>query len=137
MCRRWRESGSDAARDIRRRRRWCGARTASYGNVVLSCGIGNRVVLRRLPGGAEGIQTDCHRGLTPSGRRRPVEGRLPCGFGLKRRGGDMNVDTFPGDCPAWVGSYVAEAGWARHGPNPLLLVASDGPGLRPAGWCSV
>jgi hypothetical protein len=22
---------------------------------------------------------------------------------------------------------VAEAGWARDGPNPLLLVASDGP----------
>ena len=30
-------------------------------------------------------QTDGHRGLTPSGRRRPVEGRLPCGYGLKRQ----------------------------------------------------
>jgi hypothetical protein len=44
-----------------------------------------------LPGGAEGIQTDGHRGLTPSGRRRPVEGRPPCGYGLKREVRDVNV----------------------------------------------
>ena len=30
---------------------------ASYGNVVLSCGVGNHVDLRGLPGGAEGIRT--------------------------------------------------------------------------------
>jgi hypothetical protein len=27
------------------------------GNVLLFCGLGNHVVLRRLPGGAEGIRT--------------------------------------------------------------------------------
>jgi len=29
---------------------------------VLSCRVGNHVDLRRLPGGAEGIRTDGHRG---------------------------------------------------------------------------
>jgi len=29
---------------------------------VLSCGVGNHVDLRRLPGGAEGIRTGGHRG---------------------------------------------------------------------------
>jgi hypothetical protein len=77
---------------------------------------------------AEGIQTDGHRGLTPSGRRRPVEGRLPCGYGLKRQVRDMNVDPFADDLATpGLDLIVAEAGWARHGPNPLLLVASDGP----------
>jgi hypothetical protein len=56
--------------------------------------------------GAEGIQTDGHRGLTASGRRRPVEGRLPCGYGLKRQVRDMSVDAFADDLAhAWVGSY--------------------------------
>jgi hypothetical protein len=31
-------------------------------NVVLSLGVGNHVDLRRLPGGAEGIRNDGHRG---------------------------------------------------------------------------
>ena len=31
--------------------------TASYGNVVLSCGVGNHVRTRGLPGGAEGNRT--------------------------------------------------------------------------------
>jgi hypothetical protein len=48
---------------------------ASYGNVVLSCGVGNHVDLRGLPGGAEGIQTDGHRGLTPPGRETRPENR--------------------------------------------------------------
>ena len=34
---------------------------ATYGNVVLSCAVGNHVDLRGLPGGAEGIRTDGHR----------------------------------------------------------------------------
>ena len=39
------------------------------GNVVLSCGGGNRVDLHRLPGGAEGIRTDGRRGAGHT--RRP------------------------------------------------------------------
>ena len=39
---------------------------ASYGNVVLPCGVGNHVDLRGLPGGAEGIRTDSHRGRSES-----------------------------------------------------------------------
>jgi hypothetical protein len=37
---------------------------ASYGNVVLSCGVGNHVDLRGLPGGAQGIRTSDPRGAT-------------------------------------------------------------------------
>ena len=41
----------------------------------------------------------------------------------------MNVDPFADDLATLgLDLIVAEAGWARHGPNPLLLVASDGPG---------
>ena len=36
--------------------------TASRGNVAPFCGVGNHVDLRRLPGGAAGIQTDRHHG---------------------------------------------------------------------------
>ena len=40
----------------------------------------------------------------------------------------MNVDPFADDLATLgLDLIVAEAGWARHGPNPLLLVASDGP----------
>ena len=57
-----------------------------------------------------------------------MEGRLPCGYGLKRQVRDMNVDPFADDLATLgLDLIVAEAGWARHGPNPLLLVASDGP----------
>jgi len=36
---------------------------------VLFCGGGNHARTPGLPGGAEGIQTDGHRGLTPFGSR--------------------------------------------------------------------
>jgi hypothetical protein len=56
---------------------------ATYGNVVLSCRVGNHVGLRGLPGGAEGIRTDGHRGcgeisswLAACGIRSPAQGRL-------------------------------------------------------------
>ena len=40
----------------------------------------------------------------------------------------MNVDPFADDLATLgLDLIVAEAGWARDGPNPLLLVASDGP----------
>ena len=39
---------------------------ASYGNVALSCAVGNHVDLRGLPGGAEGIRTDGHCHFAPS-----------------------------------------------------------------------
>src|SRR5271157_1596527 len=45
------------------------AAAASRGNVVLFCGGGNHARTPGLPGGAEGIQTDGHRGLTPFGSR--------------------------------------------------------------------
>jgi hypothetical protein len=38
------------------------------GNLALFLTLGNHVGSRGLPGGAEAIQTDGHRGLTPSGR---------------------------------------------------------------------
>jgi hypothetical protein len=46
---------------------------ASRGNVVLFCGGGNHFVSRGLPGGAEGIQTDGHRG-----QALRSEGALTC-----------------------------------------------------------
>jgi Protein involved in formate dehydrogenase formation len=40
----------------------------------------------------------------------------------------MNVDPFADDLATLgLDLIVAKAGWARHAPNPLLLVASDGP----------
>jgi hypothetical protein len=55
------------------RRRWKGlgkptAATANRGNVVLFYGLANHVDLRGLPGGAEGIRTDGHRGFAASNR---------------------------------------------------------------------
>jgi hypothetical protein len=54
-----------AANEPQRRQNRLGrptAASASRRNVVLSCGVGNHVGLRGLPGGAEGIRTDGHRG---------------------------------------------------------------------------
>jgi hypothetical protein len=56
---------------------------ASYGNVVLSCGIGNHVVLRGLPGGAEGIRTSDLRG---AGGRSPEGGAAPGSARLNSEG---------------------------------------------------
>ena len=42
---------------------------ASYGNVVLSCAVGNHVDLRGLPGGAEGIRTSDLRSAGTRARR--------------------------------------------------------------------
>ncbi|MGA2043448.1 MAG: formate dehydrogenase accessory protein FdhE [Roseiarcus sp.] len=40
---------------------------------------------------------------------------------------DVNVDPFADDLATLgLDLVVAEAGWARHAPNPLLLLASDG-----------
>jgi hypothetical protein len=55
-------------------RRWNGlgrptAATASRGNVVLFCGLGNHVDLRGLPGGAEGIRTSDLRSAGTRARR--------------------------------------------------------------------
>ena len=47
---------------------------ASYGNVVLSCGVGNHVGLRRLPGGAEGIRTSDLRSQAPTASRFSLYG---------------------------------------------------------------
>jgi hypothetical protein len=46
---------------------------ASRGNVVLFCGVGNHARTCGLPGGAEGIRTDCHRG-----RRDPTKSGISC-----------------------------------------------------------
>ncbi len=41
---------------------------------------------------------------------------------------DMSVDPFADDLATLaLDLLVAEAGWARHAPNPLLLVRSEGP----------
>lgn len=41
---------------------------------------------------------------------------------------DMKVDPFADDLATLgLDLLVAEAGWSRHAPNPLLLVASNGP----------
>jgi hypothetical protein len=49
---------------------------ASYGNVVLTCGVGNHLGLRGLPGGAEGIRTS---DLPGAGTRSP-DGGAASGF---------------------------------------------------------
>jgi len=46
---------------------------ASYGNVVLSCGIGNHVVLRGLPGGARGPRKPVSGGPLPGNREKNRE----------------------------------------------------------------
>jgi hypothetical protein len=49
---------------------------ASYGNVVLSCGVGSHAGWRGLPGGAEGIRTPdlCSAGARAlDGRPLPVQ----------------------------------------------------------------
>ena len=43
-------------------------RRAGYGNLALFLTVGNHVGLRGLPGGAEGIRTDGHRGFPPANR---------------------------------------------------------------------
>ena len=48
------------------------------GNVVLSCGEGNHVGLRRLPGGAEGIRTSD----LPSSGTRALDGTAASPFRL-------------------------------------------------------
>jgi hypothetical protein len=62
---------------------------ATYGNVVLSCGVGNHVGLRGLPGGAEGIRTYDLRGAEDPRARAPA---LPfsaftasCGYPIRKR----------------------------------------------------
>jgi FdhE protein len=41
---------------------------------------------------------------------------------------DMKVDPFADDLATLgLDLLVAKDGWARHAPNPLLLVASDAP----------
>jgi FdhE protein len=40
---------------------------------------------------------------------------------------DIKVDPYADDLAALgLDLLVAEAGWARHAPNPLLLIGSDG-----------
>jgi hypothetical protein len=63
------------------------AAAASSGNVVLFCGGGNHVDLRGLPGGAEGIRTDGHRGrgeisswIAAWGFARPLKATLGGGL---------------------------------------------------------
>jgi hypothetical protein len=91
------------------------------------CGAGKSCLLAPTTWWSEGIQTDGHRGLTPSRRRRPVEGRLPCGYG-EASGARYDVDPFADDLATLgLDLIVAEAGWAGHGPNPFLLVASGVP----------
>ena len=58
---------------------------------MLSCGVGNHLGLRGLPGGAEGIRTDGHRGrgeisswIAAWGIRSPTQGRLGGGPAFRR-----------------------------------------------------
>jgi hypothetical protein len=78
---------------------------ASRGNVVLFYGGGNHSGLRRLPGGAEGIQTDDHRGRgeissgSPLGVRPPAPGRLGGGFAFRRPASRYREEEGPSSSP--------------------------------------
>jgi hypothetical protein len=85
---------------------------ASRGNVGLFCSIGNHVDLRGLPGGAEGIQTDGHRGLTPRVAR--FAQRIAAVAGATRRAGAL--------APARGCRAISEQ---IFGPCPAVVTHSD------------
>jgi hypothetical protein len=93
--------------------------TESRGNVGLFCGGGNHAKTRGLPGGAEGIRTDDHRGHSEMSSYSSVR---PSMRSLNAAGAFSRSRSTPS---ARRGCYAAPAGWRRYAiiePAPARTV---------------